>query len=254
MRQFLSFLCCFVVLILVFSPAHAEEKRTISVTGDAEVKVTPDRVIVSMTSETRGQDLLETKTQNDQSVSAFIEYARKTLDIDKKHIQTDFVTVQPMYRHCNYQDELKGKCSPLDISYYSVQKGVQLKLNNLENYEALVTKALELGITRIDNIQFVTTELRKHRDRAREMAAKAAEEKARDLVNTLGMELGKPVTINANRFSVYYPRRNAGRAGQVRMMQNASQDLSGAGAGSADSLAIGQINITAQINVVFEIK
>ncbi len=253
MRQFLPFLCCLLLTFIVLNSAHAQDKRTISVTGEAEVRVAPDRVIVSMTSETRGQTLLEAKTQNDQAVAAFIDYARKTLDVDQKFIQTDFVSVQPIYRHCNYQDELKGTCSPLDISYYSVKKGVQVKLNKLEHYETLVTQALELGITHIDNVQFVTTELRKHRDRARVMAAQAAQEKARDLTNALGMDVGKPVTINANHFSVYYPWRNSRGGAQSRMMQNAVQDLS-AGNGSADSFAIGQISITAKLDVVFEIK
>lgn len=254
MRQSFTFLCCFLSFFFIFTSAFAQEKRTISVTGDAEVRVAPNQVIVSMTSETRAQNLLDAKRQNDQSVSDFVGYANETLDIEKTYIQTDFVSVQPMYRHCNYQDELKGKCSPLDISYYSVKKGVQVKLNNLDYYEKLVTQALELGITHINNVQFVSTDLRKHRDRARVMAAKAAEEKARDLANALGAELGKPVTITAHQFSVDYPRRNAGRSAQARMMQNAMHDMSGAGAGTSDSFAIGQINVTATVSVTFDIQ
>ncbi len=231
--------------------------RTITVTGDAAVRVVPDQVQISMTAENRAADLMEAKAQNDQAVKALVEYATKGLGIEARHVQTDFLTVEPTYRTCNYDDEMSGKCSPLQISYYTVRKGVQICLKDLTKYEGLITKALQLGVNRIDDIQFVTTELRKHRDKAREMAAKAALEKAQAMSTTLGMKVGKPISINAENYSSYYWHGSyAGqRGGNSYMAQNVVQNAPAPQSeGDTGDLAIGQINVSAQVNVTYELQ
>ena len=228
--------------------------KRISVKGEAEVRVVPDQVIISLTAESRGSDLAAAKKKNDASVAALIKYAAKTIDVPEKYIQTDFTSVEPVYRRCDYDDELAGRCNPLQIIYYSVKKGIQIRLNELDKYEDLVTKALQLGITHVDNVQFITTELRKHRDKARELAAIASREKAQALVETLGMKLGKPVNINANQWTNFY-RHGYGQRGQNSMMQNTIQSVpSGGGGSSGDAMALGQINISAQVHVTYEME
>ncbi|MGN7437303.1 MAG: SIMPL domain-containing protein [Alcanivorax sp.] len=228
--------------------------RTISVNGEAEVRVVPDQVIISLTAETRGADLIDAQKQNDASIAKLIDYAAKS-GVEKKHIQTDFASVEPSYQNCRYEDEMSGKCNPLQITYYNVRKGVQIRLNNLDGYEGLINTALRAGITHIDNVQFITTELRKHRDEARKLAAIASKEKAQALAETLGVKLGKPMNINANQWTSFYHHGSGQRAGNT-MMQNTIQSApAGNGAGSDGSaLALGQINITAQVNVTYEIE
>ncbi|MBL4805336.1 MAG: SIMPL domain-containing protein [Alphaproteobacteria bacterium] len=248
-------------LLLFSAPlsAHAQieqsSNRTISVTGEGEVRVVPDQVLISMVAETRGPELLDTQKQNDVSVKAVVDYATKTLDVEEKHVQTDFVNVEPVYRNCNYNDELAGKCNPLDIIYYKVRKGIQVRLNDLTQYEELITKSLQSGVTHIDDVQFITTELRKHRDKAREMAAQAAQEKAQAVAETLGVTVKKPMTINTESYSMFN-WSGSSRGGNPRMMmQNAVQESGGSGSeGEGGGLAIGQINVSATVRVTYEIE
>lgn len=243
---------CFFVSTAPVKADEAEQKRTISVTGEAELRVVPDQVIISMTAESRNKALLDAQKQNDATISQLIAYVEKDLGVEGKNIQTDFTSVEPMYQQCNYRDEQNGSCSPLEITYYAVRKGVQIKLDKVDSYEALVTKALQLGVTHINNVEFVTTKLREHRDKAREMAATASKEKAAALAGALGMELGKPMTIHANQYQTFY--QHTARGGNVRMMQNSIANApSEGGMDGSSALALGQINITAQVNVTFEI-
>jgi uncharacterized protein YggE len=230
--------------------------RTLSVNGEATVRVVPDQVQISMTAENRASDLMAAKEQNDQAVKALVEYATKTLGIEARHVQTDFITVEPKYRNCNDSDEIAGKCDPLQITYYTVRKGIQICLKDISQYEGLVTKAMSLGVNHIDNVEFTTTELRKHRDKAREMAAKAAFEKAEALATTLGMKVGKPITINAENYSSYYWHgSNGSQRGNSYMAQNAVQNAPAAQAeGDTGGLAIGQINVSAQVNVTYQME
>jgi uncharacterized protein YggE len=232
------------------------QNRTISVTGEATVLVLPDQVQVSMTAENRAADLMAAKEQNDRAVKALVEYATEKLGIEPRQVQTDFITVEPTYRRCNDSDEMSGKCDPLQITYYTVRKGVQVSLKDVTQYESLVTKAMSLGVNHIDNVGFTTTELRKYRDKAREMAAKAALEKAQALASALGMKVGKPITINAENYSSYYwhGSYNSQRNGNY-MSQNVIQQAPEArGEGDTGSLAMGQINVSAQVSVTYQLE
>lgn len=248
------------MLALVTNPVHAQTPetltRSISVSGEAEIRVVPDQVLIALTAESRGPDLMETQKKNDAAVKNFVDYAAQTLGVKKEHIQTDFTTLSPNYRSCNYDDELAGRCNPLQIVYYSVRKGIQIRLTDLGKYESLIAGALQAGITNIDSIQFVTTDLRKHRDAAREQAAKAAREKADAVAAVLGVKVGKPITINTQSYSAYFSHGYGGGArGHNQMTQNVMQEAAPTGGGEGESaLALGQINVTASVQVTFEIE
>lgn len=264
MRQIVLFAAFAALLIAGSAAADAPQSaasppwrdRTITVTGEAEIRVVPDQVQISLTAEDRGRDLMQTKQKNDEAVKNLIEHATKTLGIEARHVQTDFVSVEPQYRSCNYSDEQAGTCSPLEITYYTVRKGIQICLKDTSKYEELITKALQLGVNRIDNIQFVTTDLRKHRDKARDLATKASKEKADAVAANLGMKAGKPVSINMNNYSAYYWHGSYGqRGGNNYMTQNVMQMAPApSGEGNNGDLALGQINVSAQVNVTYELQ
>lgn len=249
-----------VIMAFMVPPAHAQTPetltRSISVSGEAEIRVVPDQVLIALTAESRGPDLIETQKKNDAAVKNFVDHATQTLGVKKEHIQTDFTTLSPNYRSCNYDDELAGRCNPLQIVYYSVRKGVQIRLTDLSRYESLIAGALQSGITNIDSIQFVTTDLRKHRDAAREQAAKAAREKADAIAAVLGVKVGKPITINTQSYSAYFSHGHGGGArGFNQMAQNVVQEAAAPGGAEGESaLSLGQINVTASVQVTFEIE
>jgi uncharacterized protein len=229
-------------------------RRTIAVVGEAEIRAVPDQVLISMTAENRNANLLEAKAANDKTVASFMAFATDKMQVEKKHIQTDFVSIEPKYRECRYDDEMSGKCNPLEIAYYIVRKGIQVRLNDLTRYETLVTQALLFGVSHIDNIQFLTTELRQHRDKARALAAKAAQEKASAIAATLGMKVAKPVTVSDHIYSAFYWSGSQGARGRNSMMQNVVQSAPGGAGGTADSFALGQVNISANVQATFELE
>jgi hypothetical protein len=59
----------------------------------------------------------------------------------------------------------------------------------------LLTQVLDAGVTNIHRVQFHTTELKKHRDKARALANKAAKGKAKALTEELNMGVGQPLTV-----------------------------------------------------------
>ena len=167
-----------VVLIVVFvSPVWAGDKpgpRLITVTGDAEVRVVPDEVVLTFGVETWDQDLAAAKTQNDDRVSRIIVLATK-YKVEKKHIQTGHISIEPRYKDGYTREDFIG---------YFVRKSVVFTLRDVSKFENLLSSALEAGANYVHGVEFRTTKLREHRDQARMLARKAAKEKATKLAIT----------------------------------------------------------------------
>src|SRR2546421_238199 len=64
-------------------------------------------------------------------------------------------------------------------------------------------EVLKAGITRLSNLQFMDSQIRKHRDEARRMAIRAAQEKARLLAGEIGQSIGPAYSITETSGSDY---------------------------------------------------
>jgi uncharacterized protein YggE len=148
---------------------------TIQVTGTAEINVVPDEVTFSLKVAKSDKSLIEAKNQNDENVGKILALAKR-LSIDGKDVKTDFITVAEKFD--------RKKLDPRDEEYasifagYTVSKTVVVKLRDIKRFEEFFTEIVKIGVTQVSNVTFQSSELRKHKDKAREMAIQAAREKA----------------------------------------------------------------------------
>lgn len=236
-----------IIVLILTTPGFAENQaeRTITVTGEAEVKVVPDRVILLLGVETWDKSLPIAKMQNDQIVKKILRVT-KDYQIDPKKTQTDFLRIEPRY-HDNYdKSEFIG---------YFVRNAIVITIDNVNIFEDLLSKALTNGANYVLDIDFQTTELRKHRDEARKLAIRAAKEKAIDLAGELGQKIGKPYKIIENRcyWSSWYDN-NWGYGRRSGMSQNVFQDFGGDSQTGEGAVALGQISVKASVTVTFELE
>jgi len=236
-------------LVLVFSFAawagDQPELRLITVTGDAEVRVTPDEVILTLGVETWDQNLGIAKSQNDERVKKVLEVAKK-FKIEPKHIQTDHISIEPRYKHQFEHRDFLG---------YFIRKTIVITLKDIPKFEDLLSSAIETGANYVHGVQFRTTELRRYRDQARALAIKAAQEKANDLAKELGQKVGKPHTIREDQAG-WWSWYNAwwGPRWRGGMAQNVIQNVAGGPSETESSIALGQINVNARVTVNFELE
>lgn len=237
------------LFLILFMPAavfaaNEQFRRTVQVTGEAEVKVVPDEVVISLGVETFDKDLLTAQLKNAEDVQTVLAMGRG-LGIEEKHLQTDQVSIRPVYPSGGYPKRVDG---------YVVRKAVIITLRNVEKFETLLVKSLQAGVNYVHGIDFRTMELRKYRDQARALAIKAAREKAEDLAAELGMKIGKPVTISEG-YTRWWSGYNTwwGGTGGRMMTQNVVQSAGGGG-GQAQGIAPGQISVNASVNVQFEME
>ena len=233
-----------VFLLLSFSAAaqpFLNQGNQVSVTGDAEIKVVPNQVLLSLGVETRDRNLTAARTRNDLAVRNVLA-AIHTFQIDPANVQTDFIHVTIRYN---------GSAETV-VDHYVVEKSIAVTLKDVSKFEPLLTAVLEAGANHVDNVEFMTTELRKYRDEARAMAAKAAIEKANDLAAASGLKVvGKPTSVSTYSYGggAWYGRHYAGGA-------NISQNIyqGGGTATNEGTIALGKISVTASVSMNFRIE
>ncbi len=221
---------------------------SISVSGSAEVKVAPDEVYLSVGVETRDPKLAVTVKQNNDQVASALAFLRET-GVPDKDIQTDFINIAPEYR----------KDTDTTVATYIARKSIQIRLTKLDTLETVLTGLLANGINHVHGIDFRTTELRKYRDQARLMATKAAKEKATAIVTELDASLGRVSSVNILDYGGSYGLMNYwdpyGRGyNRSQMSQNSVQNISGPTGNESDTVSIGQISVSATVNLSFEVK
>ena len=233
-------------LFTTHSPALAD--NTISVTGEAAIKVVPDEVVIALGIETWDKDLNTAKRQNDDVVGKLKTLAQES-GIKPEYVQTDYINIEP-----RYQDSYEKR----NFIGYFVRKTMVLTLKDINKFDDVLSGALLAGANYVHGIEFRTTELRKYRDQARALAIKAASEKANALAGEIGMEVSRPISISENGlgwFSSYgsYWGGRYGGAQTQNIVQNAG---GGSASGSTDdsTIALGQITVSASVSVTFELK
>jgi len=126
-------------------------------------------------------------------------------------------------------------------------------LKDVSKFEQLLSAALDAGANHIYQVEFVTTELRKYRDQARALAAKAAIEKANDLAAATGLRVvGKPISVSSYSYGggSWYGRFR--RGGAANVAQNVYQ--TGERGSTEGTIALGKISVTASVSMNFRME
>jgi uncharacterized protein YggE len=240
-------LAVLIALLCAAPPAFAQTltTSTLNVSGEAAVTVVPDRVRLFLGVESRNQSLLAAKTDNDAGIRRVIDAAR-ALNVPAGDIQTDYMRVEMSYQSGN------GTI----VDYYKVTKDVQILVRDVQQFEQILSQVLVAGANHIYDVDFSTSELRKHRDAARALAMKAAQEKASDLASAAGLRVvGAPLSINTYSYSggASYGRWHSRGYGQVQnVLQNTATANDGIGADG--TVALGKINVTASVSMTFQVQ
>ncbi len=221
--------------------------RLVTATGDAEVRVAPDEVVVTLGVETEDPKLDMAKSQNDDIVRQVLERLQG-FGIAAEHIQTEYIGISPTYDYSSSYSvpRLKG---------YGVRKTIVVTLSDLSKFEDLLSGVLEAGANYVHNVEFRTTELRKYRDQARALAIQAAKEKATALAGELDQGLGEPVTITEeqNSWQSWYGYGWWGGSGQ-NTSQNVVVETGSSTLEEGATVAPGQITVNARVSVAFALE
>ncbi len=230
-------------------PAACDLARTIQVTGTAVVNVAPDRALIKLGVQTNGRSAKDAQARNAATISK-ITFELKLLGVEAKDIATDWYTLQPVYE--DYED--------LRINGYRIYNVIEVTVRDVKKTNDLIAAAFQAGANQVNDVEFYTSDLRKYRDQAREMAMTAATEKANDLAQAAGAGVSCVISINENSQSHFngwgwwYGSNN----NQNLWTQNSVQNVEPTGGETSTlddgPINAGQISIRAEVSAVFGLK
>jgi uncharacterized protein YggE len=252
---------CVVFAVLAAGPVFADDgpsdQPTISVTGNAEIKVEPDQAVLAFSIENREPTLDESVAVNAGAIESVMQFLRAQ-GVEAKNIRTDVVRIRPIYKSAtntkqwqsrqmvprpnvaivdpnplgNVKDELK----PIG---YEVRRGISVTIVDLAKLEKIYTGLLKNGVNEVSRVSFETTQMRKFRDQARIKAIRAAREKAAALAGELGAKLDGVLKISETNWSP-----------SSSLMQNSISFAPRSGLNGA-GMSRGTISVNATVSVVF---
>jgi uncharacterized protein YggE len=219
--------------------------RSVQVTGAATVKVAPDRALIQLGVQSNGRTPRAVEAANSAAIQKVLK-ALQDQRIPAKDIATDLYVIEPIY------DDYDS----LYIQGYRINNVVAVTLRDVKQTGPVLAAALEAGANQVLGVEFYTSDLRKHRDQARQLAMQAAQEKAQDLASAVGAEAGCVLSISENSWS-YYNGWWYGRS-QNAMTQNVVQNAPSGDPATAElgdePVSLGQISVRAEVAASFGLE
>ncbi len=228
----------------------------IEVTGKAEISVEPDSATISVDFTKVDKDLNAARKANEDGVAKMLQIAKK-YSVPPQDVRTNNISVSMKYisvrdRQKPIYDEDGDEIGTREFQGYEVSRSVTVKLTKLNQFDAIFNEILATQPTEIDNVKFETSRLIELREKAREMAMKAAYEKAKAMTAAIGQTVGKAIKINEGTASdKYYSNSNFAANsfiadGAVTRQVTTTSNLA--------TFSAGSINVEASVTVVFRLN
>ncbi len=209
--------------------------RTIYVTGSGSVTGEPDIAMLDVGVSVERETVAEAREEAASAMTALIASLQAN-DIAEKDIKTENFSIYPQY---DYKDDgrvLRG---------YRVNNTVRAKVRELAILSDVIDNAAAAGGNSIviNSIQFMIDDTAPLQTEARSLAVQDAKAKAQTLAKASGVRLGEPVTITE---STYFE----GPPIPFATTEVAFDDV----ARTATPIAIGELTVTVNVAVVYEIE
>jgi uncharacterized protein YggE len=216
--------------------------RTVQVTGSATINVIPDRALIQLGVQSNGATPTAAQFANSAAIQSVLK-ALQVRGVAAKDIATDVYVVEPVYE--DYDS--------LYIKGYRINNVVAVTLRDVKMTGPVLVAALEAGANQVVDVEFYTSELRTYRDQARELAMKAAREKAQALATAASAQAGCVLSITENTWSYYNGWWHGGSPNSwaQNVVQNAAASPGSRGAAGDEPISLGQVSVRAEVAVTF---
>lgn len=211
--------------------------RTISVSAEGKTTASPDLAEISFSVVTQGQSPQSLSTNNNNAMSAVIQFV-KSQGIADADITTTNYDLSPNYGwDKNTQHNY--------VTGYTLTQTVQVKIRNLNKVALVLGGLAPLGVNQIGGVSFTFADDEKVLAAARADAFTKALAKAREMATASGVSLGRVVSVSENNYipgprSLYMTANAASGAGMV--------------APSVPTIQPGTEDITDTVSITYELQ
>ena len=181
------------VLLFAHAAAYAAEPaspRLVSVNGEGEVSVKPDRARLNLAADALNSDLKTAESQVNAIVRAYLAEA-KSLGAKDEQISTAGISINPEYV---WDDKLRQQ----KLVGYRARRDIEVVISDLDKLGDYVLRATKAGVNHVSPPQLESSQSEALERQALAKAALDAQAKAKLLADTLGVKLGSVHSVRAN--------------------------------------------------------
>ena len=238
MRTKLTLFVAILISALVLSACGIApaQVRTLSVSGNGTVFLTPNIAYIYIGVHTDDPDLANAVSKNNNQAQALVD-ALKNAGIDGKDIQTSNFSI---YTNSNGGfDKMTGQ-AVANGTYYSVDNTVYVTVRDLSMMGKVLNTAVGAGANNINSITFDVADKTAAMAQARQKAMTNASDLAAELAKTAGVKLGEIQNVS---YSDNSPMPYYGMGGGGASAPNASVPIQP-----------GQTQISVTVSVTYTLK
>lgn len=223
-----------IIFLFTFTPNISAQSSSVTVEGNAEISVVPDRANLNLAVELNGRNLSAMTTRVAETIDAFLTIT-DGLSINRSDVMTSGVNINPRYRYEN-------KTGRRIFDGYNVSRSIQVDLQNIDLLGSIIERSTAQGINNIAAPIFRFSQEDQVIQSLHTLAVQDAMKRAEALVDPLNASLGKALKIDASSNQSISPP----------MMEMRALDMNSSLA--EQSYSIGQINYSQSVLATFEIE
>lgn len=220
-------LACLVISMFCFPAFGQYSREGISVSGNSRIYFQPDFVEISFVVSTLHEDIVTAKSDNETLVAQIIAFCR-TQGINDKDLEQEMTRLV--------------KSQSINNKGFDAKTAITVHLHDMTKYAEFQIDLVKLGVKEIRSVTFLSIKMKELYDQAIVNAVKDAKSKADLIAKELGIQVGKPIWIQAQE-SLY--------SGEKEKYRYVKKDVLG---DNHEDFKPTAIYVEAVVNAIFEIK
>jgi uncharacterized protein YggE len=218
--------------------AYAEDvqRNIVSVVGKGELSIKPDIVYLSIGVDTSAATAQEAQKTNGAKIQKLTTLLKTTWGIADKDIQSTQFSVQPNYTY----SEKEGQ----QVKGYNAHHTLEVAYRDLTKVGQLLDAASAAGANNIGNARFEVEDPSALETQVIEKAMANADVKAAAIAKAAKRSLGQVINVS----------QNDGGTAPVYFAQNEMLKSSAADDAGSTSVEPGEVKVTTQLSVMYELK
>lgn len=231
-----------VALSMTALPAMAQDhcamndQTTLNISADSELKSAPDIATISAGVVTLNLKAEQSLKENSTQMNAIFE-ALKVAGIADKDMQTSGITLNPQYV---YEQNKSPK-----ITGYQANNNLTIVIRDLKKIGTVLDTLVGKGANQINGPSFTIENPDELLNKARKQAVAKARERAELYAEAAGMKVKRIISMSESTSSGPMPPYPMMRKMEMMVASDA---------GAPTPVAAGQVNLSANVNIVYELE
>lgn len=229
MKKFILIVCLFTITTNI-----SAQSSSVTVEGNAQISVVPDRASLNLSVELDGRDLSAMTKRVTETTNAFLKVT-DDLNIKRNDVMTSGVNINPRYRYEN-------KTGRRIFDGYNISRSIQVDLKDINQLGSIIERSTVQGINNIAAPIFRASQEDQIIQNLHTLAVQDAIKRAEALIEPLNASVGKALKIDASSIQSISPP----------MMEMRALDMNSSLA--EQSYSVGQISYSQSVLATFEIE